>query len=299
MAERTANPFRKLFSAIKLLYLRHRQEARIFRPDHHIVDPMLAPSEYGLSASPVDITTEDNIRIHLWVKQPDSNKPLFIFFHGNTGHFGDVGQPDTGEEYDPQYRINLLKEIEKKAGYIAVSLRGYGVSDKVASTEEGFVKDTRAVINYALDGLKTPHQRVILAGESLGAAVAMIAAEEMTIMDRPPAMVAIIAAFSSMKWKVIELHPDLSPEAVERSLRHKFDSEERIKKLGRDTSFYIAHPGDDEVTLKDHSRKLTEIAKEAGLDVTYEELAGGHITWEPKQVVDGVLERYYSTISVG
>lgn len=267
----------------------------MFKPHIRGIRPMLTPEDYALSqVFSFDIVTEDNVRINIWKKNAaDEGRPYFLVFHGNTGHFGDVGKPKQGDDFDPQYRIKLLKKIsEYGCGFIAVSLRGYGISDKVKSSEEGFVKDTRAVVEYILNRENIDNKRIVVFGESLGASVAMIAAEQMTIMAMPPAMVATVAAFSSMKWKVVELHPELNPEAVEKKLRHKFDSEERLKRLSKETLFFISHPGSDEVTRKDHSEKLASIAKESGFGFTYKQISGGHITWDAGEVISGIMEVY-------
>lgn len=287
---------KKLLHNIKIKFLNLMQDKLIFKPLPSNVTPMKEPNEYGLDqVSAQDIQAEDGVSIHLWLKDPeDENSPVFIIFHGNTGHFGDVGARKKGETHDPQYRIRLLEDIVKRGyGIIAVSLRGFGKSGKAKPGEEGFAKDIKAVIKFALEEKKFHSNRIILLGESLGAAVAMMAAEEMTRIDKPPAVVAKVAAFSSMKWKVLELHPDLLEEKVEKAIRHKFDSEHRIKMLSEKTHLYIAHPSEDAVTGKHHSKKLADLAKEHGLKVTHTELAGaGHITWSPKEVISGVLEVY-------
>lgn len=282
-------------SWIKLKALGRFQEKLIFKPDHHKVDPMRHPESYGLAGViPVDIHTKDHVTLHLWQKLPeDETKPLFIIFHGNTGHFGDVGKPTAGEEYDPQYRIALLKAIlESGAGLLAVSLRGYGLSHRTEPSEEGFIRDVDAVIDYVQKDMQIAHHRVILLGESLGAAVAMIAAEDMTLRNTPPAVVTTIAAFSSMKAKALEIHPDLDHGALESALRHRFNSEERLTKMRKDTHFYLTHPADDETTGKEHTKRLAALASEYGLTLTHEEIPGGHITWNPRIILDNILKLY-------
>jgi len=286
---------RAIYHWIKLRFLGLLQDQIIFKPGHGKLDKMKNPEEYGLSgAKTVDIKTEDGAFIHLWVKEPDEDKkPLFVVFHGNTGHFGDVGKPKSGELHDARYRIKLLKTIlETGSGIVAVSLRGFGKSSRIKPSEEGFIKDVKAVTDFVLLEKGFQNDRVIILGESLGASIAMIMAEAMTLIDKPPALVAKIAAFSSLKWKVIELHPDLSEQDVERSLKHRFDSEERLKNLKEATHLFIMHPEDDQVTGKFHSKKLADLAKEAGLLFTHKEITGGHITWDANEVVSNIMETY-------
>jgi len=286
---------KKILSWIKLKFLNLFQDRLIFKPFPSNVAAMKEPHEYGLrKVTAEDIKTEDGISIHLWTKEPEKDNPVFVVFHGNTGHFGDVGTPKPDENYDPEYRIKLLAEITSRGcGLVAVSCRGYGKSTKAAPNEEGFILDVRAVAKYVLDEKKYPPGKIIILGESLGSAVAMIMAEVMTAAGKPPAIVATIASFSSMKAKVMELHPDLLEDDIERNVRHKFDSERRMKMLNDETHLYIAHPAEDMVTGKGHSKKLADIAKKHGLKVTYTELAeAGHITWDAKEVVSGALEAY-------
>lgn len=288
-------------SWLKLHYLKLRQDKLIFVPTAKHIEPMHSPQHYGLEhTQSINIRTEDNVILKMWYKPPnderwtvDLSRPVFLLFHGNAGHWGDVGKPKKGEEYDRRYRIKLLKAIgDQRMGFIAVSLRGYGKSQKVAPSENGFILDVKAILHYALDKLNIPYDNIIILGESLGASVAMIAAEAMMLDNKPPAVVGKVAAFSSLKWKVLEMHPDLHETAIKKHLRHHFNSAERLSLLTKDTHLYIAHPDMDESTGKHHSEHLADTAKQLGLTTTHEEIQGGHITWDPEYVVKRMLKIY-------
>ena len=287
-----------MLSWFKLNYLKIRQDSLIFKPYKKSIDPLRTPTIYGLDrVVSADIQTEDGVYIHLWRRNvSDEEKPFFVVFHGNTGHWGDVGAPDREDEepYERNYRIGLLKEIDATGcGFLAVCLRGFGDSQKVKPSEDGFIIDAKAVIKYVTEKMRVSNKNVIILGESLGASVGFIMAELMTENKTPPALIATVAAFSSMKWKVLEMHPDLNEEKLEAGLKHKFDSEKRLENLHEDTHIYLTHPAEDKTTHKSHSKKLADIAKASGLKVTHKEIKGaGHITWNPKEVVSDVIKVY-------
>lgn len=257
---------------------------------------MQHPSAYGFDwLSTENIAAKDGTLLTVWYHLPkEKSAPVFVVFHGNTGHFGDVGRPDAKEKlpYDRQYRLKLLEAIhEAAAGVIAVSLRGYGTSQGQPS-EAGFKADVEAAALYAMEHLSIKPERLILLGESLGAAVAGMMAEHLTELGHPPALLVKIAPFASIAHRAVEDYPEFTLEQIQAALRHSFDSLKRLGKLSRDTHLYLLHPVEDDVTPPHHSHKLKEAAQTAGLHVSHEEISGGHITWDPKEVVSKALVTY-------
>jgi predicted alpha/beta-fold hydrolase len=284
-----------IIAYIKLGYLTTFQNGLIFKPWPKNVEAIRTPEAYGLKDfEDKFITTSDNIKINIWHKPAAEGKPTFIVFHGNTGHFGDVGSQQPGEPYyDRRYRTVTLRNMaDTGCGVIAVSMRGYGNSDKVQPTQEGFALDINTLFKYILEQ-NISANNIIIFGESLGASMALMLLDEMNKNDFEPKITATIAAFSSIKNKAIDDNPDMIKIKLEKYIRHNFDNEGFFKTTESKTFFDIFHPEDDQTTPKYHSEKLFRIAHERGLRVEYQELKGaGHITWESKEVISKILEKY-------
>ncbi len=292
-------------SWVKLWFLSMRQESLIFRPNATGIAPLKSPQYYGLRDTiSLNIRSRDKALLKLWHQKPahppGEHHPediLFLAFHGNTGHWGDVG-PRGGQHddnFDRRYRIRLLEAIIRAgAGFVAPTLRGYGgVSEQDARPgEEGFLMDVEAIVDYVLRKIEIRPRRIIVFGESLGAAAALMAASIMTARDRAPALVALVAPFSSLTDLVREKHYMLDGTAIRRRLRHPFDNVARIGQLRPETQLYIAHPDKDHLIGPEQSAKLAAEARIAGLKVTESTIEGGHVTWDTVAVVGEVLRLY-------
>ncbi len=313
----------KLFSWLKLSYLRSQQEKIIFKPYPKNVDEMLLPTAYGLQdVADVFLTTEDGHELHVWLYRSEGlrvhaemeaeaakvmgqeedilsddheeevvDPPFVVLFHGNTGHWGDVGKPEKHEEYNRHYRIELLKTLQERGvSFCAVSLRGYGKSAQISPSEIGFGKDIITVVDYVLEEQQIPQGHVIIMGESLGASVAMQCAVTFTQRGVAPAKLVTIAAFSSMQAKVLDLHPDLQTLPLKKAIRHPFDGAKALSKLTTSTRFYAFYPEFDESTDVYHSEILYNASEKQGLESQLIKLPDAtHIVWDVKQIVDEML----------
>lgn len=277
-----------VYSWLKLHYLAAMQDRLIFKPSHKRILELQDPEQYGLkNTESVHIKTSDQLTLHGWLHLRP-NMPLVFIYHGNKGHFGDVGKPRRNESFDRAYRILLLKTLQEAGfSFFAVTMRGYGASSRVKPSEAGFSRDTEAVARYIKQQPNAPAATEwIILGESLGASVAMIMADQMTQSGTPPAMIVSIAAFHSIVAKVRDQHPDLAEERVLAKLRHRFHTAEHMKRLSGETRILLLAPELDDVTPKHHSERLAEIAEDAGLNYRYIELReAGHITWKPDDIV--------------
>lgn len=296
---------KNIFSRIKLKYLGSNQESLIFKPKQKGIPLITSPDSYGLeNIQECFINTEHNEKIQIWVydadKNPDGNKdgkdvelPFVIAFHGNTGHWGNVGYPEDGEVFDHEYRINLLKSFqERNISFCAVSLRGYGKSEGIPS-EENFIEDIKSVTKFLIEDKNIQHNRVTIFGESLGACSAYICAENLTSIEKPARLLATVAAFTSMKEKVLDLHPDLEGFGLDNVIRHSFNSLERIARISNHTKLSIMHPDDDETTNISHAYRINEVALESGNDSEVLILKdSGHITWDTNEVANNILKYY-------
>ena len=270
------------------------QDSQIFSPWKRDVPAIQSPGDYGLDwLRETTLRTDDNIDITIWEDtETDFTKqqqPLFVVFHGNTGHFGSVGTDD--KSCDHKYRLNLLKEIHKR-GYhtLAVSMRGYGKSGG-KSSEEGFNKDIEAVLKH-IEKCNISPGNIVLFGESLGASNALMAACKMQNNGKNPGETVLLAPFTSIAEKAIEKFPVIHKEHLTGVLRHLFDNKEYIQKLKPGTPLCILYPEKDETTPIHHSEVLAKIASGAGLRVIFHKIKGGHVTWSPQEALDKTTAAY-------
>ncbi len=263
------------------------QDYIIFKPTPSDVPKIKHPLEYNLpETNEISLETADGERIILWVKQPDKKDGyMFVFFHGNTGHLGYVGTPTKDDIFEPEYRLNLLKEISKTGnGFVAVSLRGYGASSGKPS-EQGFEEDAKAIAKFLA---KENYDKLIIISESLGNNTALKLNEYLNYKNVNK--VALIASFTNLFDKTNDLYPEFSKFDLSKILRHKFDN----KKIISDTNFsgeiLLFHPVNDETTPFYHSEELYNIAKSKGLDAKLIPLENcGHITWNAKEIIEKIL----------
>jgi pimeloyl-ACP methyl ester carboxylesterase len=99
------------------------------------------------------------------LKRPEVNTPTLIYFHGNAGNIG--------------IRLDVFSEIyfKVKVNILAVDYRGYGCSEGVPS-ENGFLRDADAVLNYVFERNDLKNAGVFIYGASIGGAVAVYAGEK-------------------------------------------------------------------------------------------------------------------------
>ncbi len=276
----------RFISHIKLFVMSLLQDRFIFRPYPSNVDAVKTAEEYSLpETTTISIETEDNDRLTLWVKQPENpNGIMFILFHGNTGHWGDVGKPSKNENYNREYRLKLLKEIIKNGnGFVAVSNRGYGSSTGRPS-EENFAKDKLAVAKFLE---KENYPKLIIFGESLGATNALKMNE--TLDYKNILAVVIVASFTNLVDKTKESYPEFKDFDLTKVLHHAFDNKNTLENTSFKGKFLLFHPVEDQTTPFHHSEELLKRGEERGLDIKLFPLENcGHITWNASEILDTI-----------
>jgi len=124
------------------------------------------PNAVGLDFQDINPVTEDNVKLHGWfVPCEDSNKTVLIL-HGNGGNIGD--------------RISYLKMFhDLGVNVLIIDYRGYGRSEG-KPFEEGLYRDARAAYDWWAGKRRQSDGNLILFGESLGGAVAVHLASEVS-----------------------------------------------------------------------------------------------------------------------
>lgn len=141
------------------------------------------PADYGLpQAETVRVTTDDGLALTAWyVPAPalTASGWTVVVFNGNAGHRG--------------HRVGLAERLTAQGhATVLVDYRGYG-GNPGTPTEEGLLRDARAVWAYLAARSGVDLSRVAYFGESLGAAVAVQLA-----VEHPPAALILRSPFSSL-----------------------------------------------------------------------------------------------------
>ncbi len=251
-----------------LVYLFVVQRRILFLPDR--TRPDLAQAGLAGLLRPVETATADGLRLLAWYRPPPvPAAPLMVFLHGNAGHVG--------------HRAERVRPyLDAGWGLMLVEYRGYG-GNPGAPCERGFYADARAALAFArsqgvADG------RIVLYGESLGAAVAVQMATE-----RDVGALVLEAPFCSVGASAVHHYP-LFPMA-RWLVRDRFDS---LAKIGRVRApLLLLHGERDEVTPARFGRALFAAANEPKEARFYPE--GGHVDLDglgaPRAVIDFVRRR--------
>ncbi len=169
------------------------EERLIYFPSRDIET---TPPSLGLAHDEVFLEASEGIRIHGWflpAPRPRSPRRSVLVCHGNAGNIS--GRLD---------RVALLQ------GRLGVDVflfdyRGFGRSEGRPS-EEGTYRDALAAYRYLIDERGIGAQRLLLFGESLGAAVAI----ELALRE-PAAALVLEAPFTSIADMARVAYPFLGP----------------------------------------------------------------------------------------
>jgi len=209
----------------------------------------VTPQAYGLRFESVEIRTADGESLAAWWVPAEGARGTVLFFHGNAGNIS--------------HRLDYLQMFHRlRYSTLIVDYRGYGMSTGSPS-EKGTYLDAEAAWDYARHSRMALPQDIVIAGESLGGAVATwLAAKE------NPRAVILLSTFTSV--------PDLGAQVywflpVRLLSRIRYDNRENLKRIS--APVFIAHSRDDDVVPYAHGKKLFEAANEPK---AFLEMSGGH-----------------------
>lgn len=207
------------------------------------------PAQAGLpEARTVPLTAADGVRITAWYVAPQDDKPVIVYFHGNSGALR-LGVP------------RFRKLIGSGIGLVALEYRGYG-GNPGTPTERGLIADGDAA--YAFAAAHYPASRIVLWGQSLGSGVAVAIAAK-----RPVDRLILEAPFTSAA-ALAALHYPYIP--VRLLMKDQFHSDRRIRKVT--APLLILHGMRDQVTPYAMGERLFELANKPKHIVRF--LDGGH-----------------------
>jgi len=121
-------------------------------------DVARTPAAAGLAFEEHDFLTADGVKLHGWYMPGRKDGRTVLHLHGNAGNIS--------------HRLHLYRRWHDMGlGVFAFDYRGFGQSEGEPS-EEGLYEDGRAALALLLAELNIPAPRIILAGRSIGCAVA-------------------------------------------------------------------------------------------------------------------------------
>ena len=194
-----------------------------------------SPEHYGLNnIEQVFIDVSDKLKLLAWFSRPINNKPVIIYFHGNS--------LDIGER---AYRIKNY--IDKGFGILLPAYRGFS-GNKGNPNEKNLYSDSQIFINWLKNKISIKETDIVLYGESLGTAVAVE-------LGRSKKYKSIIleAPFTSVVHIAQKMYP-IYP--VKYLIWDKFDNFSKINELM--SSVLFIHGKKDEIVPFEMGEKLYE-----------------------------------------
>lgn len=168
------------------------------------------PRALGLAHEEVDLRTEDGVRLHGWFLPVAGSRLTLLVCHGNAGNIS--------------HRLDraLLAQAHLRTDVLLFDYRGYGKSDGVPD-EEGTYRDARAAWRWLIAKGQSPG-RIVIFGESLGAAVALQLA-----LDTEGAHALVLESpFASVPEMARAVYPFLPVWPL---VRTRYDNLGKVKRL--------------------------------------------------------------------
>ena len=232
-----------------IVYLLVMQPRLIYLPDMPTRAPEATPQDIGLDYETLTLRTVDGEQLHGWYVAAQEARATLLFCHGNAGNIS--------------HRLESLRIFHALGlNVLMFDYRGYGQSSGKPS-ETGTYRDADAAWRYLLDERRLLPQEIVIAGRSLGAAVAADLASRTV-----PAAVVLESAFISVPAMVAEIYPWLPP-----GLPGLYQYNNRTKLAQITRPVLIVHSREDEIIPFAHAETLLAVA---GEHAQLLELHGGH-----------------------
>jgi len=191
--------------------------------------------QQAVGAIDVFIHASDGVKIHGWWKDTPGARAVVLFLHGNAGNV--------------THRAGAMEDLSAAgASVFVIDYRGYGKSEGWP-TERGLYRDADAAYQYVRSKGWTA-EKIIIAGESLGTAVAVELATRVQC-----AGIILEAPFTSARAVAARVLPVLGPALV-----WGFDTRSRIGRIRAPLLF--VQGDEDEVIPYELGQELYSAAPE-------------------------------------
>ena len=208
------------------------------------------PKDYGLASEMVRITTKGGTQLEGWFLPAADSKGTIYLLHGNAG--------------------NISDRLFKAASWISIGFsvflldyRSYGKSSGKITSENDIYEDASAGLLWLREEKKQENSKIILYGESIGAAPVLELASKGNFFA-----VILEAPFTSLS-SVAKMHYPFVPDFVMN--RFRFENLEKISKVK--SPIYIIHGEKDEICPFEMGKTLFEKAREPK---EFFRIPGGH-----------------------
>lgn len=209
----------------------------------------VTPQSYGLQFEPAEIRTADGETLQAWWVPAEGSRGTVLLFHGNAGNIS--------------HRLDYLLMFHRlRHSTLIVDYRGYGRSSGTPS-EEGTYRDAQAAWDYLREARSVRQQDLVIAGESMGGAVATWLAARVE-----PRALVLFSTFTSVNDLGAEIYWFLPVRLISRIGYDNLGNLRRIR-----APLFVAHSRDDEIVPYTHGRKVFEAANEPK---EFLEMSGGH-----------------------
>lgn len=188
------------------------------------------------SVEEVWFTGSDGSRLHAWWKEVVPSGLTILVCHGNGGNVTD--RRETFEQ---------LADLE--VNVLIFDYRGYGKSEGIP-TEEAVYQDAEAAWDFVVSDKKVLPKRIVLLGQSLGAAIALHLASKKVV-----GAVILEAPFASIRAMASKVSP-LIPLGW--AMKARFDTVEKARSLK--VPLLIVHGERDEIVPISQGRQVYQTA---------------------------------------
>ena len=191
----------------------------------------------GLPLEDVRFAAADGTRLHGWMVPTTADAPVLLWCHGNAGNIID--------------RLDVLKPfVQQGIASLMFEYRGYGQSQG-RPTERGLYDDALAAYDL-LRSRGIPPERIVLYGQSLGAAVCSELA-----LQRPAAGLILETPFTSIADMARRYY---GPLPVYLLLEARYDVLSRVPRLR--LPLLVIHGDEDSIVPIAMGRRVFEAAPE-------------------------------------
>lgn len=212
-------------------WLWFRQERLLFEPTPLPADEPLV-SDHDVHEAWIAVPGARLSAAQLRVPKP---RGVVFFLHGNSGNLRDC-----------LVDLDAFRQVDFDV--VMFDYRGYGKSSGCIGSEEQLRSDVRTVWSHYAE--QYAGKRVVIAGQSLGTALAAGLAAELCGAGRPPDLTVLVSPYSSMRALADELYPWV-PRQVLRYPLHTAEHAARLK-----GPLMLIHGDKDELIGIHHSHAL-------------------------------------------